>query len=146
MKLMAKKKQKPTAKSESKKKEFLEYNLAGMAFFVTSYVTLVGLDYLGLPLWISSTVSYLLGLSVNFVLERYWVFDSSKDNSAFAVATERYIALSAVNLILNYVVLKVLETLGVPIAIAPFLAAGIFTPWNWFWYKYYVFAKTKKKR
>lgn len=120
-------------------KQFVEYNIAGIAFFWSGYVSLLALEYVGAPLWVSSSVSYTIGLTVNFLLDRYWVFRDNREGSAITTAGSRYIAISLVNLILNYVVLKSLTLAGVPIEIAPFISSIIFTPWNWLWYKFWVF-------
>lgn len=119
--------------------QFIEYNIAGFAFFWSGYAVLLGMDYYGSPLWLSSSVSYTVGLTINFLLDRYWVFRDNKQASAIRTAGSRYIAISLVNLILNYVVLQSLTVLGISLALAPFLSAGIFTPWNWLWYKFWVF-------
>ena len=138
---------KPMPKNKNKTKphhqllQFLEYNVAGIAFFWSGYISLLALDHFGLQLWASSSISYTIGLTVNFLLERYWVFKENQSASVLMVATERYLVLSVVNLGLNYVALLGLTSLGIPIGLAPFLAAGLFTPWNWFWYKYWVFAQ-----
>ena len=121
--------------------QFIEYNIAGLAFFWSGYASLLLLDHLGAALIISSSISYIIGLTINFLLERYWVFRENKSASVLAVATERYIILSVVNLGLNYLVLSSLTSMGLPIGLAPFIAAGLFTPWNWFWYKCWVFNK-----
>ena len=122
--------------------QFIEYNLAGLAFFWSGYIVLLVLSALGTGLLIASVISYLVGLTINFILERYWVFKENKDAAVLAVATEKYIALSVVNLVLNFLVLSgLIEGIGIPLSLAPFVAAGLFTPWNWLWYKYWVFSK-----
>lgn len=135
MKLRIRKKQKREAR------RIVEYLVSGGAFFWSGYVVLLGLNWWLGPdyLWLSTSASYVVGWAVNYFLQRYWVFDNPKLKKHQTQVTYRYIAISAVNLVLNYVIIKIWVSMGYRVEIGPFLASAFFTVWNYLWYKLWVF-------
>lgn len=118
-----------------------EYMISGGAFFWSGYVVLLGLNWWLGPdfLWLSTTVSYIVGWVVNYVLQRYWVFNNPRLAKHQGEVTYRYIVISAINLVLNYLIIKAWVNLGFPVEVGPFIASGFFTVWNYLWYKFWVF-------
>lgn len=123
-----------------------EYSVSGGAFFWSGYLTFFVLDHLlGASLWWSTSVSYLIGWTVNYLLQRYWVFSDAKLAGQQLEVTGRYIIISLVNLLINYVILKSLKQAGITPYIGQFISAGFFTVWNYLWYKMWVFRRELKK-
>lgn len=119
-----------------------EYMVSGGAYFWTGYFIIVFLTPV-IGLWWANLLGNGLGVTVNFVLQRYWVFDDNK-RQPLGSATWRYVVYTGLNFILNYIILRVLLHFGVPVAIGQFVAAGFFTVWNYVWYQHWVFKKDKK--
>lgn len=128
--------------------QFAEYMFSGGVWFWSGYIIIVTLDnYIGL-FW-ANLIGNAVGITLNFLLERYWVF-KTKRPAKLGIATTRYIVYTALNaFLLNYFILYGLrETLGIGPEIGQFIASGFFTLWNWYWYKNWVFKgveRTKKQ-
>ena len=134
MKLKLKKKEKREVK------RFAEYMVGGGAFFWSGYVIFFVFDKgFGWPLWLVSTLAYLIGWTVNFLIQRYWAFNNPALKKHQTEVTGRYLFISLVNLPINYVILWSLEGIGITPYIGQFVSAGFFTVWNYLWYKFWVF-------
>lgn len=125
--------------------QFLEYIVAGGAWFWSGYFIIVFLTPV-IGLWWANLLGNGVGLTINFILERNWVFKKSKTKKLTQL-TGKYIVFTAVNFLLNYFILKGLQSIGIQVAIGQFIAAGFFTIWNYLWYRFYVFkgASTHRK-
>ena len=56
-----------------------EYTIAGGAWFWSGYATFAICDMVfGLSLWWAKLVANIVGIMVNFILERIWVFSSER--------------------------------------------------------------------
>lgn len=130
------------SKSKAKKSELQrigEYFVSGGVWFWSGYILIVWLDdHIGL-FW-ANFIGNAVGITLNFILERYWVF-KTKRPAKLAIATRRYLVYTALNaFLLNYFILYGLEQgMGIKPEIGQFIASAFFTVWNYFWYKHYVF-------
>lgn len=128
-------------------KRITEYLVSGGAFFWSGYAAFFVFDKgLGWSLWWATSISYLIGWTVNFILQRYWVFNNPKLAKHQTEVTGRYIVISLVNLFINYVILESLKAVGVTPYIGQFVSSGFFTVWNYVLYKYYVFPEKFPRR
>jgi len=130
-----------TSRKHTKKSElqrFVEYFVSGGVWFWSGYVLIVLLDnHVGL--FLANFIGNAVGITLNFILERYWVF-KTKNPAKLAIATKRYIVYTTLNaFVLNYLILEVLNRNGIKPEFGQFIAAAFFTVWNYFWYKLYVF-------
>ena len=117
-----------------------EYLISGGAFFWSGYIAFFAFDKgLHWSLWWATSVSYLIGWTVNFLLQRYWVFNNPKLAKHQMEVTGRYIIISLVNLLINYLILQSLKAAGITPYIGQFVSSGFFTVWNYMWYKLWVF-------
>lgn len=134
----------------SQRKELItitEYLISGGAFFWSGYGVLILMrEVMGIDLFISTAVSYTVGWIVNYVLQRYWVFENPQLKKQQARVGFRYIVISVVNLFINYAILEGLERIGISVYIGQFVSAGFFTVWNYLIYKFWVFYTPKKKK
>jgi putative flippase GtrA len=134
---MAKKKIRKKTKSEITR--VIEYFISGGVWFWSGYVLIVLLDnHIGL-FW-ANFIGNAVGITLNFLLERYWVFKTNRP-AKLAIAAKRYVVYTALNaFLLNYFILLGLrEVLGIQPEIGQFIASAFFTVWNYIWYKVYVF-------
>ncbi len=129
-----------TKKNHKVAVQFVEYMISGGAYFWVGYLLLDYFYYfLHWNLWWSTIISNLAGWTVNFILQRFWVFNNKSLQGHQTEVTTRYIVITLVDFILNYFILLGLKAVGVTPAIGQFISSGFFTIWNWFWYRYWVF-------
>ena len=121
-----------------------EYLVAGGAWFWSGYFIIVFLTPI-IGLWWANLIGNGVGLTVNFLLERYWVFNGSRQRKTTDVSW-KYVVLTAFNFFLNYFILKGLQDIGITVAIGQFVSSGFFTVWNYVWYRFWVFKEPKHKR
>lgn len=117
-----------------------QYMVSGGAFFWTGYLVFFICDSLiGLNLWWAKLIANISGWTINYVLQRYWVFNNKDLKKNQSKVTGRYIAITVVNFVLDYFIISGLKGLGLTPYIGQFLSAGFFTVWNYLWYKLWVF-------
>jgi len=124
--------------------------VSGGVYFWVGYAILNYLYYgqhwkNGALFWWATIISNVVGWSVNFVLQRFWVFSNKSLKGHQTQVTSRYAFITLVDFVLNYFILYTLKTVGITPAIGQFISSGFFTIWNWFWYKYWVFPEHMKK-
>ncbi len=140
------KKHKPLNKKQRKElTRFAEYMIGGGVWFWSGYVIIVLLDdQIGL-FW-ANVLGQTVGLTLNFIIGRYWAFKTKKP-AKLGLATTRYVIYTALNAFgLNYLILLGLKNVGIDPAIGQFIASAFFTFWNYYWYKVYVFKGSEKPR
>lgn len=137
------KKSKKSKKINNKKSEAVkiaEYLVSGGAFFWSGYITFFILDqFLGLNLWWAKLFANLTGWTVNYALQRYWVFNNPKLKKHQTQVTERYIILTIINFVIDYIIVAALKQIGITPYIGQIVSAGFFTIWNYLWYRFWVF-------
>ncbi len=118
---------------------FTEYMIGGGLWFWSGYVIIVFLNG-RLPLFWVNFIGNAVGITLNFIVERYWAFKTSRP-STLIVASRRYIIYTILNaFLLNYLILAVLKNhYNIQPKIGQFIAAAFFTVWNYIWYKLWVF-------
>ncbi len=120
--------------------QLIEYLISGGVYFWIGYASFALLwSVLDWSLWWSAVTSNLIGWIVNYLMQRYWVFDNSGLNSAQAKVTARYIFITAIDFVMNYYILYGLQKAGITPYIGQFVSAAFFTAWNYFWYRFWVF-------
>lgn len=141
---MANKKRTKNLKAELKR--LVAYSITGGAWFWSGYLMFAVCDQvLGLSLWWSKLLANLFGITINFILERIWVFHDGRRHKRLTVVTERYLLLTAVNFVIDYfIVLGLRDGFGISPYIGQFASAGFFWMWNYLWYKFWVFGADKK--
>ncbi len=138
-------------KRRQRYKEFVrivQYSIAGGAWFWSGYAMFAFCDIvLDLNLWWSKLFANIFGLTINFVLQRLWVFEDKKKHRRLTIATERYTILTLCNFIIDYIIVLVARDMfGITPYIGQFISAGFMYGWNYTWYKYWVFASTRTTR
>ena len=135
-------------KWRSEIKRLIAYSITGGAWFWSGYLTFaLCYETFGLTLFWAKLIANLVGITVNFILERIWVFDRGRKNKKLTVVTERYFILTVINLFIDYLIVRGLQDyLGISPYIGQFVSAGFFYGWNYLWYKYWVFASARKTK
>jgi putative flippase GtrA len=133
-------------------KRITEYMVSGGAFFWSGYLVFFLLDKgLGAAFFWAKSISTLVGWTVNYLLQRYWVFKNPALAKHQTEVTGRYTFITIVNFILDYFIVYGLKVFGITPYIGQFISSAFFTVWNYLWYKFWVFPEkftksAKKKR
>jgi putative flippase GtrA len=97
-------------------------------------------------LWWAKQAANVVGVTVNFLLERWWVFGGKRPNKHLTEVSGRYILLTLCNFVIDYWIVYGLKVVGVTPYLGQFASAGFFWGWNYLWYKYWVFRDGRKGR
>ncbi|MDB5163567.1 MAG: hypothetical protein JWS12_184 [Candidatus Saccharibacteria bacterium] len=126
---------------------FVEYMISGGAYFWSGYLTFFVIDkgLHGSFFWAKS-VATLLGWTVNYLLQRFWVFRNPQLRKHQTQVTGRYITITLVDFVLDYLIVYGLKQAGVTPYIGQFVSSGFFTVWNYLWYKLWVFPEKFAKK
>lgn len=124
---------------------FGEYLVSGNAQFWSGYIAFAVFDkVLGVTFWPAKSLSYFLGASVNFFLERFWVFGKKKiSKRQIETTASRFYFLMFVNFIIDLAIVGGLRELGITPYIGQFVSAGFFTVWNYLIFKFWIFDRRK---
>lgn len=124
--------------------QFVEYMISGGAYFWTGYIVFFFCDkQLGLSLWWAKLTANVSGWTINFVLQRYWVFRNPHLKGHLGEVTGRYMIITLINFGLDYLIVATLKSFGLTPYLGQFVSSGFFTVWNYVWYRFWVFP-TKK--
>lgn len=119
-----------------------EYLISGGAYFWSGYgAFFIGDRVLHLNLWWAKLAANVFGWTINYLLQRYWVFKNPALAKHKTEVTSRYIFITLVDFILDYLIVWTLKGIGITPYIGQFASAGFFTVWNYLWYKFWVFPK-----
>jgi len=131
--------------------QFIEYMISGGAYFWVGYLILDYLNYglhwnKGAQFWWATMISNIVGWSINFVLQRFWVFNNKSLKGHQTEVTTRYIIITLIDFVMNYFILYGLKSVGITPAIGQFISSGFFTIWNYLWYRFWVFPEKIKRK
>lgn len=125
------------AGAELLSREVQRYLVVGIATFLLDIGLLVLFkEILGEPLWLATTVAFA-AISVNFVLNRSWVFAAGP---GLLIRVARYAALVLVNYGVTMAVVLGVTAIGAFYLLAKLLAVALCVVLNFFAYKHWVFA------
>ena len=114
--------------------------ISGGAYFWSGYLMFFIADKgLHWNLWWAKLSANVFGWTVNYVLQRYWVFNNPKLKHHQTEVTTRYIIITLINFVLDYVIVASLKAAGLTPYLGQFVSSGFFTIWNYFWYRFWVF-------
>lgn len=115
-------------------RQFLRYLIIGGASFVLEYAIFY-LFLRGLDWWylLANTLAYLLVFGFNFLLNRFWTFQSRGDIKRQMFL---YTALLGFNLVMTNLVLYALtDGANIPAQLAKIIVMGCVVMWNFILYK-----------
>ena len=117
-----------------------EYLISGGAYFWSGYAAFfVGDKIFHLNLWWAKLAANLFGWTINYLLQRYWVFKNPKLAEHQTEVTTRYVIITLVDFGLDYLIVASLKSAGLTPYLGQFVSSGFFTIWNYLWYKFWVF-------
>ncbi|HUC89565.1 MAG TPA: GtrA family protein [Patescibacteria group bacterium] len=125
--------------------QFIEYFIGGSSYFWSGYITFaIFYSAFGWNWLFAKMVSDVVGWTINYLVQRYWAFNSPGLSRREGVTAGKYALLTVFNLSLDYLIIWSLKQIGISPYIGFFLSAGFFTVWNYLWYRFWVF-HTKKR-
>lgn len=134
-------------KQKRTRKQIIEYLVSGGAYFWSGYLAFFIFDKgFHLSLFYAKIGADIIGWVVNYLLQRYWVFDNPDLAKHKTDVTGRYLIISAVDFLIDYLIVRSLKDVGITPYIGQFVSSGFFTIWNYFWYKYWVFPNKKSEK
>ncbi len=120
--------------------QIAEYLITGGAYFWSGYgVFALCWSFFGWSLWWAKLSANVVGWSVNYLLQRFWVFNNSDLKKHQTRVTGRYAFITLVDFGMDYLIVAGLRNLGLTPYLGQFVSAGFFTVWNYFWYRFWVF-------
>ena len=126
--------------------QLVEYMISGGAYFWAGYLVFFIADKgLHFNLWWAKLAANVAGWIINYLLQRFWVFRNPHLKDHLAKTNARYIVITLVNFLLDYLIVAMLKSVGLTPYLGQFVSGGFFTVWNYFWYRFWVFAVTYKK-
>lgn len=110
--------------------QFFKFGVVGIIAFIVDYLSLYLLtEFLNLYYLISSIISFLLSIIVNYILSIKWVFDIKKKQSFKDVII--FTLLSAIGLLINLLVMYLsVEVFKIHYMIGKLIATFIVMIWN----------------
>ncbi len=129
-------------------KRFTEYMVGGGAQFWSGYAAYAVFDLVfHVGFWPAKIAAYFVGASVNFGIERFWVFGGKRiSKRQVETSAQRYYVLMFVNFLLDLLIVGGLRYLGLTPYIGQFVSAGFFTVWNYLLFKVWVFTNKRHRK
>lgn len=121
-------------------KRITKFITSGIAAALTEYSLFTTLFLLfGTNLFIANSVSFLCGLTVSFLLNKHWVFQSKR---RYHTELIKYTTLAIINLGISTIALYVTVTsLGIDAKIAKIIVMGFVAIWNYALFSRLIFSK-----
>ena len=116
--------------------------VGGVAFLVDVSLLALLHDWLAVPLVIATPAAFLLSFGVTYFLQRLLTFGTESSVASSAV---KYTALVAFNTIATTAIVAGVAALGPAWIIGKIVAVASTTVWNYFAYRYWVFAAPRRK-
>ena len=133
-------------KTKLKPPQFVKYLIGGGIYFWSGYAVFAlcfsGLKWSWFPAKIAADV---VGWSLNYIVQRYWAFNSDRLRLSEMQHVGRYIFIESIGFVLDYLIIGGLYYLGITPYIGFFISAAFFTVWSFLWYKFWVFPSQTTK-
>ncbi|HYQ74696.1 GtrA family protein [Cellulomonas sp.] len=114
--------------------------VGGSAFLVDLGLTALLHEVLHLPVWLASGTAFVLSFAYTYTMQRF-AFRASVPHGG---ALLRYSALTAINTVATALIVQAVSATPVGWVGGKVLATLVTTVWNYFAYRYWVFAGTSR--
>lgn len=125
--------------------QFAEYMVGGGLYFCSGLI-IFAVTYNGLhwKWYISKGLADIVGWSLNYIVQRYWAFASSKLKGQDKRVVFRFVLVNAIDLIFDYaIVAACIAWVPLSLKLRPYvgfvLSASFTTVWDYLWYRFWVF-------
>jgi putative flippase GtrA len=125
-------------------KQILKYVAGGWLYFWSGYAIFAVCYSIFDWWWLWAKVAAdAVGWSLNYIVQRYWAFNSDHLKLSEMQHVGRYLFIETVGFVLDYAIIAGLKAIGITPYIGFFISAGFFAVWSFLWYKYWVFPEKK---
>ena len=122
--------------------QFFRYIFVGGASFIVDWVLLQVIEAMGVYHLIAGIFSFIAGRCVNFVLSKLLVFSKKSDKKEAAKEFTVFGIIAVFGLVITEGLMWIfVDKLGIHLAIAKIIAAGIVLFWNFFMKKILLYRK-----
>ncbi len=136
----------PLSKHRHRLIQFGQFMVGGGLYFCSGYaIFAICYSWLHWQWWQAKLAGDIIGWTLNYIVQRYWAFQTSELKKHENRNRLRYIVFSAFNLLLDYLIIGGLRQVGITPYVGMFVAAGFFTVWNYIGYRYWVFREEYNK-
>lgn len=121
----------------------VRYVIVGGVSLIADYGSLL-LMYrvFGIDLPVATLISFLFGLSVNFILNKQWSFGAASNVQETTRQVLLYLLLVAFNTFFTVYAVLALNNAGMPPEISKPLCVAVITLWNYLLYKRVIFRQS----
>lgn len=127
--------------------KFIRYAIVGVISLGADYFTFLSLLYIAkLPLGLAVIMGMIIGLIVNFTLNKFWAFKSSKSTNQYNILLQiiLYLVLFGANTIFSYWLIRLLNSHNILPIYGKIASTVIIIIWNYYIYKVAIFKETLK--
>ncbi len=114
----------------------------GAAFLVDLGLLALFRNVLGWPLWLATGLAFLLSFFFTYTVQRMFAFAS---RSPHGIAMIKYAALVGFNTLASVLIVASVDLTGAGWIVGKIVATAAMTIWNYFAYRYWVFAADPKE-
>jgi putative flippase GtrA len=117
----------------------IRYLIAGGLSFIVDFGLLAVLhDLVGLPVWLATGIAFLVSFAFTYTIQRVFSFESRAPHGRALV---KYTILVAFNTLATVAIVSLLNGTALSWGGGKVVATVVTTCWNYFVYKYWVFAE-----
>jgi len=121
----------------------VKFLIVGSITFLCEYIIFYSLYVLlHWELLLSNSLSFAVGLSMSFMLNRLWAFKIDRYARKLHHQAVIYGALAATNLVINNLIVAGLKADGLDPRIGKVVAIAVIAIWNLLIYKYFIFKES----
>lgn len=121
-------------------KSFIRYVIVGLISVAIDYGTLIiGYHVLGWSLVFATTAGYSVGTVLNFLLNKFWSFNTSHSAKQTAKQAVMVAALVVFNLFATNIVILGFNEINIGPEISKIITMAMVTLWNYVLYKKHIF-------
>jgi putative flippase GtrA len=116
----------------------------GSAFFLEYGSFFVLLNLLHVQLYLANSLSFALGLSVSFLLNRNWTFKKETYHRKSHHQFVMYLLLALLNLFMTNLIIGSLKHFGLSPLVGKIIAMGLIIGWNFSLFNKVIFKQTQQ--
>jgi putative flippase GtrA len=129
---------------EVKKNQAVRFLTVGSITFLCEYIVFYVLYiFVHWNLLLANSLSFIVGLSISFMLNRIWAFKEDNYQRKFHHQALIYIVLALSNLVINNLIVSGLKAAGLDPRIGKIIAIATIAVWNFMVYKYIIFKSVR---
>lgn len=124
-------------------REILKFGVGGGTAVIVDFLFYYILMNIGIERLISKTISFILGATVGFIINKLWTFESKQYNNVEII---KYIMLYLFSSTINGLINQCILEISLNELIAFFCATAVSTIINFIGQKFFVFKKEKENK